>query len=84
VRIEWSPAARASARRYTADQEGMRAIGAAVASLADDPLPAEGFHAGEYHRARRQLPRRVRGGGRPRQPRRSRADMTGRCLFGGP
>jgi mRNA-degrading endonuclease RelE of RelBE toxin-antitoxin system len=50
--IEWSPAARASARRYMADQDGMRAIGAAVASLADDPLPAEGFHAGEYHRLR--------------------------------
>jgi hypothetical protein len=46
VTIHWSPGARASARRYMADQEGMRAIGAAVASLADDPLPAEGFHAG--------------------------------------
>jgi hypothetical protein len=33
-----------------ADQDGMRAIGAAVAALADDPLPAAGFHAGEYHR----------------------------------
>jgi mRNA-degrading endonuclease RelE of RelBE toxin-antitoxin system len=52
VRIEWSPAARASARRYMADQQGMRAIGAAVAALAGDPLPAEGFHAGEYHRLR--------------------------------
>ena len=30
----------------------MRAIGVAVASLADDPLPAEAFHAGEYHRLR--------------------------------
>jgi mRNA-degrading endonuclease RelE of RelBE toxin-antitoxin system len=50
--IEWSPAARASARRYMADQDGMRAIGAAVASLANDSLPAEGFHAGEYHRLR--------------------------------
>ncbi|HKD89689.1 MAG TPA: hypothetical protein VKB62_14260 [Streptosporangiaceae bacterium] len=35
-----------------ADQDGMRAIGVAVATLADDPLPAEGFHAGEYHRLR--------------------------------
>ena len=52
MRIEWSPAARASARRYMADQLGMRAIGAAVGSLADDPIPAEGFHAGEYHRLR--------------------------------
>jgi len=32
-----SPAARASARRYMADQDGMRAIGAAVAALALDP-----------------------------------------------
>ena len=52
MRIEWSPAARASARRYLADQAGMRAIGAAVAAIGDDPLAAEGFHAGEYHRLR--------------------------------
>ncbi len=44
--------ARASARRFMADQDGMRAIGAAVAALAQDPLPGEGFHAGEYHRLR--------------------------------
>ena len=30
----------------------MRAIGAAVARLALDPYPAEGFHRGEYHRLR--------------------------------
>ena len=30
----------------------MRAIGAAVAAIGDDPLAAEGFHAGEYHRLR--------------------------------
>ena len=47
MRIEWSPAARASARRYLADQAG-----AAVAAIGDDPLAAEGFHAGEYHRLR--------------------------------
>jgi mRNA-degrading endonuclease RelE of RelBE toxin-antitoxin system len=35
-----------------ADQVGLRAIGAAVAALAEDPFPAEGFHAGEYHRLR--------------------------------
>jgi mRNA-degrading endonuclease RelE of RelBE toxin-antitoxin system len=52
MRIEWSPPARVSARRYMADQDGMRAIGTAVAALAEDPLPAEGFHAGEYHRLR--------------------------------
>lgn len=44
--------ARASARRYMADQDGMRAIGAAVEALADDPLSGTGFHAGEYHRLR--------------------------------
>jgi mRNA-degrading endonuclease RelE of RelBE toxin-antitoxin system len=52
VRIEWSPVARVSARRFMADQDGMRAIGAAVAALADNPLPADGFHADEYHRLR--------------------------------
>jgi hypothetical protein len=35
-----------------ADQDGMRAIGAAVAALVEHPLPAAGFHAGEYHRLR--------------------------------
>jgi len=44
--------ARASARRFMTDQDGMRAIGAAVAALVKDPLPADGFHAGEYHRLR--------------------------------
>jgi len=51
VGIEWSPA-RASARRYLADQDGMRAIGAAVASLAENPYPPEAFHRGDYHRLR--------------------------------
>jgi ParE-like toxin of type II ParDE toxin-antitoxin system len=35
-----------------ADQLGMRAVGAAVAALATDPLPGDGFHAREYHRLR--------------------------------
>ena len=35
-----------------ADQDGMRAIGAAVAALAEDPLPGEGFHADQYHSLR--------------------------------
>ena len=30
----------------------MRAIGVAVAALALDPYPPEGFHRGEYHRLR--------------------------------
>jgi hypothetical protein len=34
------------------DQAGLRAIGAAVAGLAEDPLPAGGFHSGRYHRLR--------------------------------
>ena len=50
MKIEWTPAARASARRYLADQDGMRAIGMAVASLADDPYPPEAFHRSDYHR----------------------------------
>jgi hypothetical protein len=29
-----------------ADQDGMRAIGIAIAALAKDPFPAAGFHAG--------------------------------------
>jgi mRNA interferase RelE/StbE len=52
MRIEWSAAARTSARRYMHDQAGIRAIGAAVEALADDPYPAEGFHRGRYHRLR--------------------------------
>ena len=34
------------------DQEGMRAVGAAVAVLAGDPYPREAFHRGRYHRLR--------------------------------
>jgi mRNA-degrading endonuclease RelE of RelBE toxin-antitoxin system len=30
----------------------MRAIGTAVAALAKEPFPSDGFHAGEYHRLR--------------------------------
>ena len=52
MRIEWSPAARASARRYMEDEDGMRAIGAAVAALALDPVPPEAFHRADYHRLR--------------------------------
>lgn len=52
MKIEWSPRARALARRYLADQDGMHAIGAAVASLADDPCPPGAFNRGDYHRLR--------------------------------
>jgi mRNA-degrading endonuclease RelE of RelBE toxin-antitoxin system len=34
------------------DQEGMRAIGTAVAALVANPLPPEAFHRGDYHRLR--------------------------------
>ena len=52
MRIEWSPAACASARRYLGDQDGLRQVGAAVTALAEEPYPAESFHRGEYHRLR--------------------------------
>ena len=52
MKIRWSPTATALARRYLRDQDGMRAIGVAVAALADDPYPPQGFHRGRYHRFR--------------------------------
>lgn len=52
MKIEWAPAAAALTRRYMHDQDGMRAIGVAVAALAHDPYPAEAFHRGRYHRLR--------------------------------
>jgi hypothetical protein len=52
VTVRWTPAAAASARWYMRDQDGMRAVGAAVAALAGDPYPAEAFHRGRYHRLR--------------------------------
>jgi mRNA-degrading endonuclease RelE of RelBE toxin-antitoxin system len=52
MKIEWSPNARATARRYMDDQDGMREIGAAVAALAENPDPAAAFVRGEYRRLR--------------------------------
>ena len=52
MKIRWSPAATALARRYMRDQDGMRAVGVAVAALATDPYPPEGFHRGRHHRLR--------------------------------
>ena len=52
MKIEWSPTARASARRFMSDQDGMRAIGSAIAALAADPYPPDAFHRGDYHRLR--------------------------------
>jgi mRNA-degrading endonuclease RelE of RelBE toxin-antitoxin system len=34
------------------DQDGTRAVVAAISALAGDPCPAEGFHRGRYHRLR--------------------------------
>jgi mRNA-degrading endonuclease RelE of RelBE toxin-antitoxin system len=34
------------------DQDGMRAIGAAVIRLAENLYPPEAFHRGDYHRLR--------------------------------
>lgn len=50
MRIEWSPAARESARRFLADQDGMREIGMAVRGLAADPSPPDAFVRGGYRR----------------------------------
>lgn len=53
MRIEWSDAGTASARRFMRDdQDGLLAVGLAIRSLADDPYPAEAFHRGAYHRLR--------------------------------
>jgi mRNA-degrading endonuclease RelE of RelBE toxin-antitoxin system len=52
VKIEWSEAARASARRYMGDQDGMHAIAAAVRALAVDPNPSDAFARGSYRRLR--------------------------------
>lgn len=52
MKIRWTPEAAASARRFIHDQDGLHAIGTAVARLAEDPLPAAGFHRGRYHRLR--------------------------------
>ncbi len=35
-----------------ADQDGMRAIGAAITQLTSNPYPPEAFHRGDYHRLR--------------------------------
>ena len=52
MRIEWSPRAKATALPFMRDQDGMRAIGEAIAALAEDPYPAGAFHRPGYHRLR--------------------------------
>jgi mRNA-degrading endonuclease RelE of RelBE toxin-antitoxin system len=52
VNIEWSDAARASARRYLVDQARMDAIAAAVSALVVNPNPPDAFVRGSYRRLR--------------------------------
>ena len=52
MNIRWSPAAVSLVRSYMHDQDGIRAIGVAVAALAGDRYPPEAFHRGRYHRLR--------------------------------
>lgn len=53
MQIRWSDAGKASARRFMRDdQDGLRAVGRAVAALAEDPYPDGAFHRGAYHRLR--------------------------------
>jgi mRNA-degrading endonuclease RelE of RelBE toxin-antitoxin system len=53
MQIRWSDAGKVSARRFMRDdQDGLRAVGLAILSLADNPYPAEAFHRGNYHRVR--------------------------------
>ena len=42
MRVRWSPGAAALAQRFMRDQQGMRAIVAAIDALQDDPYPVEG------------------------------------------
>lgn len=52
MKIRWSEIAVESAARFVADQDGMRAINAAVAGLAADPDPPQAFVRGTYRRLR--------------------------------
>ena len=50
MKVRWTELGVASAARFIADQDGMRAIN--VAALADDPAPPGAFVRGEYRRLR--------------------------------
>jgi mRNA interferase RelE/StbE len=52
VKIIWYEIARASLRRFMADQAGVLAVNRAVAALAEDPAPSEAFIRGIYRRLR--------------------------------
>jgi mRNA-degrading endonuclease RelE of RelBE toxin-antitoxin system len=52
VRIKWSDTAQVTMHQFMRDQNGMRAVSAAVAALAADPAPPEAFIRGTYRRLR--------------------------------
>ncbi len=52
MKVIWRPGALASARRFMADQAGMRTINQAIAGLVDDPDPPDTFVRGNYRRLR--------------------------------
>jgi mRNA-degrading endonuclease RelE of RelBE toxin-antitoxin system len=52
VKVVWRHGALASARRFMADQAGMRAINQAVARLVDHPQPTDAFVRSNYRRLR--------------------------------
>jgi mRNA interferase RelE/StbE len=52
VKVVWRRAALASARRFMADQAGMRAVNQAVAALAENAEPPDAFVRGSYRRLR--------------------------------
>ena len=52
MKVVWRHGALASARRFMADQAGMRAINQAVAGLAGRPEPPDAFVRGSYRRLR--------------------------------
>jgi mRNA-degrading endonuclease RelE of RelBE toxin-antitoxin system len=52
VKIVWRHAALTSARRFMADQAGMRDVNRAIASLTENPGPPAAFVRGSYRRLR--------------------------------
>lgn len=52
MKIVWRHAALTSARRFMADQAGMRDVNRAIASLAENPGPPDAFVRGSYRRLR--------------------------------
>ena len=52
MKVVWRHVALASARRFMADQAGMRAINQAVAGLVDQPEPLDAFVPDSYCRLR--------------------------------